>query len=134
MSVVHLDEQMCRQCGGLCCQGHAGAWVDPQRFMRLFMPCGIYQKKSLPMGVTLKDLGGVEVAAPQTLQDGCYFLGDSGCRLDQHHRPCQCLALEPVIETLMEGEMRCILPPESSSKTARDNWDQFWKSHNGETT
>ena len=133
MSVVHLDEQMCRQCGGLCCQGHAGAWVDPHRFMQLFMPGGVSRNGYMPEGIILKDLGGVEVAAPQTLEHGCYFLGETGCRLDQQHRPCQCLALQPKIETLMEGDMLCILPPECSSKTARENWQRFWNTLNGET-
>ena len=27
------DAQMCRQCKGLCCQGHPGVWVDPERFL-----------------------------------------------------------------------------------------------------
>ena len=126
---------MCRQCGGLCCQGHAGSWVEPQRFVRLFFPAGEIDVGKLPQGVLLRSLGGIDVPAPRTVEHGCMFLGEDGCQLPLAQRPCQCLALQPQIETLSAGEIHCTLPPEYGSNTARQNWKRFWEIHkeNGET-
>ncbi|PLY05825.1 MAG: hypothetical protein C0624_04680 [Desulfuromonas sp.] len=127
MSLYPSDTQTCSQCGGLCCQGHSGVWVDPQRFERLFFAGQKLQQGALPEGVVLRDLGGIQVAAPQTLEHGCFFLGPDGCRLDAELRPGQCLALTPSIDTLLEGEMRCTMPPECGSHTARLNWRHYWQ-------
>jgi len=127
VTLYHSDTQMCRQCGGLCCQGHAGVWVDPRRFLRIFCTGDAFDPGHLPEGVVLRDLGGVLVPAPQTVASGCIFLEERGCRLAAELRPCQCLALQPVLETLIDGEIHCTLPPEGGSQTARQNWRQFWK-------
>jgi len=71
----------------------------------------------------------VRIPAPQTLGSGCVFLGESGCRLAAAARPCQCLALQPMLDTLIDGEIRCQLPPEGGSQTARQNWRRFWKNY-----
>ena len=128
MTHVVSDPQMCRQCGGLCCQGHAGIWVDPQRFIDLFCEGKVPEADMLPEGTILRDLGGVQVPAPITVEHGCIYLGADGCQLDETKRPCQCLALQPAIETLMEGEMHCKLSPKYGSNSARKNWSRFWDS------
>lgn len=129
MTLHHSDATMCRQCRGLCCQGHAGVWVDPQRFERLFA-AGHLDPGRLPEGIILRELGGIAVAAPRTESHGCTFLTETGCRLDTEQRPCQCLALQPRLETLLEGEMRCTLPAECGSQTARENWLHYWNNRN----
>jgi len=129
MTLHTRDAQMCRQCGGLCCQGHAGVWVDPQRFTRLFADGQELDPQALPEGVILRDLGGVPVPSPQTRENGCIFLSRDGCLLDEKLRPGQCLALTPNIDTLLEGEMRCDMPAECGSHTARKNWQSYWEQH-----
>lgn len=126
MTLYHVDEQMCRQCGGLCCQGHAGSWVDPQRFERLFFNGAPLIRSALPAGVILRYIDGIEVPTPATREQGCTFFNSSGCSLTLEQRPCQCLALQPSIETLMEGEMCCTLPPACGTQTARENWQRYW--------
>ena len=76
--VKNFDEQMCKQCKGLCCQGHPGVWMNPERFFRLFFsfpPKRIedlathLQEKSL----VLRDYAGVLVPAPRGGEKGCVF-------------------------------------------------------------
>lgn len=126
------DPQLCTQCRGLCCQGHPGVWVNPERFFALFSPkikpdmTQLLERLAV-LGFELRDLGGVPVPAPVGTEHGCSFLGPSGCRLDQGVRPCQCLALEPSLETLVTGENHCHLPAEAGSGMARNNWRTYWK-------
>jgi len=134
MTLHCSDATMCRQCKGLCCQGHAGVWVDPLRFERLFYGQGRVDPDRLPKGIILRDLGGIAVAAPDTAPHGCTFLTGTGCSLATDRRPCQCLALQPRLETLLEGEMRCTLPPECGSQTARENWQRYWSRNREDNT
>jgi len=125
------DPQLCHQCRGLCCQGHPGVWVNPERFFALFFPeerPGIKKlRDTLPnLGFELRDLGGVLVPAPSGSENGCSFLGPAGCLLKSSNRPCQCLALQPSVETLMTGENHCFLPAETGSGTAREKWRRYW--------
>jgi len=131
MENAAFDPQMCRQCGGRCCQGHPGVWVDPHRFSRLFFD-GI--ALTIPMldeelpkrGLVLRDFLGVPVPAPMRNEEGCTFLSADGCRFTEEERPCQCLALVPSIDTLMDGEMNCTMPSTFGSGTARDLWNAYW--------
>lgn len=126
----HSDPQICRQCRGLCCQGHPGVWVLPQRFLQAFkLPAPSSPealRQSLPPEVVLRDIDGVAIPAPQSQASGCVFLQEDGCRLTEARRPCQCLALEPSLDTLLEGEIRCQLQSHGSTLTALDNWRRFW--------
>lgn len=130
MSLLNSDVEMCRQCGGLCCQGHPGVWVDPHRFAQTFFAGKIFDEKHLPAGISFRNLGDILVPAPQAKEQGCIFLEEDGCRLPEEQRPCQCRALEPSFDTLMEGEMRCSMPPECGSQSARKNWQRYWQQLN----
>jgi len=125
------DPLICRQCRGLCCQGHPGAWAEPARFLaRHFEREHIdiaYLRSALPFrGMELRDLAGVPVPTPRTAPWGCIYLGPEGCRLEPAERPDQCRALIPEIETLMEGEIRCRMPEDYGSGTIRETWREFW--------
>jgi hypothetical protein len=83
-------------------------------------------QSQLPAQVVLKDLDGVAVPAPSEDQNGCVFLTATGCTLPERYRPGQCLLLQPVLETLIDGEIKCELKPEGSTARARQNWSNFW--------
>ena len=127
----HCDEQICQQCKGLCCQGHPGVWVDPQRFLKSFdLPTPTNAEalhQMLPSELVLRNIEEVAIPAPRKLKSGCIFLQDDGCQLPANRRPGQCLALIPDLETLIEGEIRCSLPPEGSTLTAIRAWRDFWR-------
>lgn len=126
----HADPQMCRQCHGLCCQGHPGVWIDPQRFLKTFdlpRPATPQRLLSLlPREVVLREIDGVAIPAPRRDEHGCVFLESDGCQLPENRRPDQCLALVPVIETLLDGDIRCEMPSEGSTLTAIRSWRAFW--------
>lgn len=126
----HADPLICRQCRGLCCQGHPGVWVDPLRFLRVFnLPKPASPQalgRTLPVELVLRDIDGVAIPAPQKQVDGCIFLDSDGCQLPESKRPEQCLALEPSLDTLIDGEIRCQLQPEGSTLTALQSWQSFW--------
>ncbi len=126
MSRLVSDTQLCRQCGGRCCQGHPGVWVDPQRFLRLFCEGERLDPERLPAGTHLRRLGDIPVPAPRTTERGCIFLGEHGCRLAATARPCQCLALCPSLDTLLDDEIHCTLPPGYGAQSARENWQRYW--------
>ncbi|WP_305045108.1 hypothetical protein [Geoalkalibacter sp.] len=132
MDEFAADPQTCRQCRGLCCQGHPGAWADPGRFLarhfereqRIDIP---YLRTTLPfLGMELRDLCGVPVPTPRTAPWGCVHLGVAGCKLAPEDRPDQCRALIPDIETLLHGEIRCRMPVEYGTGTIRETWREFW--------
>ena len=127
------DVQMCRQCKGLCCQGHPGVWVEPERFLKSFdLPVPATPEalhNMLPCELVLRNIDGVAIPAPRKLESGCIFLKSEGCQLAENRRPGQCLALVPALETLIEGEIRCGLNPAGSTLTAIKAWRNFWR-HN----
>ena len=134
MAPFTIDPQMCRTCGGRCCQGHPGLWVEPARLAALYFDGTLPSRERLaellpPFGFFLKDLCGVAVPAPVADEKGCTFLTADGCRLPASHRPCQCLALTPSIDTLMEGEICCSLPPPFRSGNVMESWRHFWDEH-----
>jgi len=126
----HSDPQMCRQCRGLCCQGHPGVWVDPLRFLRIFKlpdPASPETLRDmLPLEITLREIDGIAIPAPRNGRAGCIFLHEEGCRLPESQRPGQCLALVPSLDTLIDGEIHCQLQPLGSTLTALQNWQRFW--------
>lgn len=128
----NLDPQMCGQCSGLCCQGHPGAWVDPDRFFSAFFPgkslsFDLLERELPDPGLVLRDFSGVPAPAPIGTESGCFFLSPEGCRLSVEQRPCQCLALVPSLDTLIDGEIRCQLTPGFGFASVRANWEKFWK-------
>lgn len=127
----HSDAQMCRQCKGLCCQGHPGVWVDPERFLKSFdlpvPPTPAALLNMLPRELVLRNIDEVAIPAPRKLETGCIFLHADGCQLPENRRPGQCLALMPALETLIDGEIRCGLKPEGSTLTAIRAWRNFWR-------
>jgi len=129
-SLTNSDPQLCRQCRGLCCQGHPGLWTDPERFLRLFPTLETASvelaQQLASRQIILRDVGNVPIPAPQKTTSGCIFLTSAGCTLPVEQRPDQCLALTPQLDTLLEGEMRCTMPPEHGSNSARQRWRAFW--------
>jgi hypothetical protein len=130
MENSHLDAQLCRQCRGRCCQGHPGVWSDPERFFALFCAAAIPSAVQLTQllterQLTLRDLGGVLIPAPVNSDAGCIALKAEGCSYNAETRPCQCLALIPSLETLLDDQIHCSLPPEFGSGSARDNWRPY---------
>ena len=126
-----FDPDLCRQCGGLCCQGHPGIYADPSRFLKSFfpdgMPSGAQQVEALALiGIDLKNFSGIDIPAPRLAPWGCVFWGREGCRLSAEDRPCECLILQPCLETLLEGEIHC-KPREGFRYTdVRERWQRFW--------
>ncbi|MDY0267707.1 hypothetical protein [Trichloromonas sp.] len=127
MNDANIDETLCRQCGGRCCQGHPGVWTDPQRFFTIFAtnqnPTAQELSKILKENrLVLRNLGGILVPAPRETEQGCAELGPKGCSFPPEKRPCQCLGLIPELETLLDDMIHCRLPPEYGSGTAREKW------------
>lgn len=63
------DPQICRQCKGLCCQGHPGAWVNLNRFMNSFLPQvriapEQFEQRLHELSLTVRDYDGVPVPVP----------------------------------------------------------------------
>jgi len=133
--VNNHDQQMCKQCKGLCCQGHPGVWVNPVRFFRLYFSVPPREFENLAtrlqeLSLVLHDYDGVPVPAPRGGENGCEFLRPTGCQLAPECRPCQCLALEPRLETLIEGEVRCRLPAGFGYGQVRAEWNRYWQALN----
>lgn len=133
-----FDPQICRQCRGLCCQGHPGSWADPERFFRLFFPARRPAPEELrpllaALQLELRDYSGVPVPAPGFTEAGCRFWGETGCLLPPERRPCQCLALIPSFDTLIDGEIRCQLPGPFSYGQVRSRWQDYWAGSAQET-
>lgn len=127
---IQLDIQLCHQCGGRCCQGHPGLWSEPQRFFSIFASSSSPSPEELihllqTQQLELKDLGGVLIPAPLNTEKGCIALRADGCSYSTTKRPCQCLALIPDLETLLDDQIHCSLPPEFGSGSSRENWRPF---------
>jgi len=127
-----LDLLLCKECGGRCCQGSPGVWIDPQRFFDLFF-CGDHLtvkqlNQRLPeLGLVMWGMSGIPIPAPLSLLSGCAFLTTDGCRLTIAKRPCQCLALIPNQTTLdQQYGCCCHTPAESSREVANQQWQSYW--------
>ena len=129
-----LNVPLCRKCGGRCCQGSPGIWIDPERFFALFSPGQRLTVEELrvrlpTLGLVLWGNHGVLIPAPLSLASGCAFLGINGCRLSVAQRPCQCLAMIPDKETLAQPQgCACRVPEEFSREVGRQRWQQYWRS------
>lgn len=129
----NLDLLLCRECGGRCCQGSPGVWVDPERFFALFfsgqrLPLEQLRGQLPALGLVLWEKSGVPVPAPRSLTTGCAFHGADGCRLAVAERPCQCLALIPNPQTLEQPQdCLCRMPEAFSWDAARQRWQSYWQ-------
>lgn len=132
---ISFNLPLCQQCGGRCCQGSPGVWVDPQRFFALFFsdqrPTLEQLRERLPkLGLVLWEKSGVAIPAPLSLESGCSFLAADGCRLPVAQRPCQCLALLPCLATLEQQHgSHCRLPLEFSRAAVNQRWQQYWHNY-----
>lgn len=128
-----LDLSLCTECGGRCCQGSPGIWIDPERFLVLFfsgMRVTLDQlRKRLPdLGLVLWENSGVPIPAPRSLSSGCAFLEEDGCQFAVTERPCQCLALIPNKTTLeLQTGCSCLLPADFSREAGRQHWKNYWR-------
>lgn len=130
MEGMQLDSQLCQQCRGRCCQGHPGVWSEPKRFFTIFFSKTIPSAAALYQGLqkhqlSLRDLGGILIPAPENTEQGCIAQQVNGCSYPTSARPCQCLALIPNLDTLLDDQIHCTLPPEFGSGSARENWRPF---------
>ncbi len=129
---ISLNVTLCCKCGGRCCQGSPGVWADPQRFFAVFFAGQRLTVEQLrcrlpKLGLVLWEKSGVPVPAPLSLESGCSFWGESGCRFSVSERPCQCLALVPNKETLQTSTgCRCRLPEPFSRAAVRQRWQAYW--------
>jgi hypothetical protein len=128
-----VDVPLCRKCGGRCCQASPGIWVDPERFFALFFPGQRLTLEQLrghlpSLGLVLWGNSGVPIPAPLSLDSGCAFLGVDGCRLSVGERPCQCLALIPIKETLdQQRGCLCQMPEAFSRDVGTQRWRKYWQ-------
>lgn len=129
---VALDAPLCRTCGGRCCQGSPGIWVDPERFFTLFFAGQHLTLEQLrgrldDLGLVLWEKTGVPIPAPRSLLTGCAFHSADGCRFSIEDRPCQCLALVPNRKTLTQAQgCLCRLPEGFSREQAGRLWQKYW--------
>ena len=129
-----LDLPLCNECGGRCCQGSPGIWVDPERFFALFfagqrLTVDQLRERLPDLGLVLWEMGGVAIPAPESLSTGCAFSKADGCGFSVAERPCQCLALVPNKETLkQEKGCFCLMPEGFSREEAKLRWKEYWQS------
>jgi hypothetical protein len=127
-----LNLLLCKRCGGRCCQGSPGIWIDPQRFFDLFFAGKHLTVEQLTerlpeLGLVMWGMSGTPIPAPLSLDSGCAFLTVDGCRLTVAERPCQCLALIPNQKTLEQQQgCQCQTPAESSREVANQRWQNYW--------
>lgn len=133
---------LCQECGGRCCQGSPGIWVDPERFFALFfsgqrLSLELLRQRLPALGLVLWENSGIPMPAPRSLESGCGFHAADGCRLPVAKRPCQCLALVPKRQTLkLKQGCGCKLPEGFSRDVAMARWRDYWRvvETRGETT
>jgi len=130
---ICLDLPLCRACGGRCCQGSPGIWIDPERFFALFfagrrLTLGQLRERLPGLGMVLWEKAGVPIPAPRSLTSGCAFLADNGCGFPVAERPCQCLALIPAEATLSQRQgSLCRLPEAFSRDEGTRRWQLYWR-------
>ena len=130
---VSLDLPLCRECGGRCCQGSPGIWVDPERFVALFFAGRRLTAEQLrgrlpALGLVFWEKNGVPIPAPRSMDSGCAFLGADGCRFSVAVRPCQCLALIPDKKTLDQQQgCLCRVPDVFTRDAGRQRWQEYWQ-------
>jgi hypothetical protein len=131
-----LDLALCRVCGGRCCTGSPGIWVDPERFFDLFFGGDHLTldqlREQLPaLGLRLWTIRGVPIPAPGSRSSGCASFGGEGCEFTVTERPCQCLGLIPNKETLnLDKGCLCKMPVGFSREDGRLRWEIYWQTIN----
>lgn len=129
-----LNVQLCRECGGRCCKGSPGLWVEPERFFIIFfsgqrLTLAQLRERLPGLRLVLWEKNDVPMPAPRSVASGCAFLDEDGCRFSVAERPCQCVALIPNKETLDREEgCLCQEPDEFSRDVARRHWQNYWQS------
>lgn len=124
---------LCQECGGRCCQGSPGIWVDPERFFALFFAAQRLTPAQLrgrlpELGLVLWENSGVPIPAPLSLATGCAFHGADGCGFLVAERPCQCLAMIPSTATPAQTQgCLCRVPAAFSRDVGRQNWQNYWQ-------
>ena len=130
---ISLDLLLCQACGGRCCQGSPGIWIDPERFFALFfsgkqVTLDQLRERLPDLGLVLWENSGVPIPAPRSLSSGCAFLEEDGCRFSVTERPCQCLSLRPDKTALeLQSGCPCQLPADFSRETGRQRWQNYWR-------
>jgi hypothetical protein len=128
-----LNLPLCQTCGGRCCQGSPGIWVDPERFFTIFfhgqhLTLAQLRERLPVLGLVLWEKSGVPMPAPRSLASGCAFLEADGCRFSVAERPCQCLAMIPNKKTLEQAQGCCCpLPEEYGRDAAKQLWQRYWQ-------
>lgn len=128
--LIKEDPILCAQCGGLCCQSHPGMYLDPIQFQEAWdLPTGPWDMEEVLLANSLafKVCMGVPIPVPCYTDQGCVFWSPMGCRLPWSKRPLECLALEPKIETLIEGEIHCSLPQELDYLQCFSRWKRLYE-------
>ena len=129
-----LNLPLCQTCGGRCCQGSPGIWVDPERFFAIFfhgqhLTLAQLRERLPELGLVLWEKSGVPMPAPRSLATGCAFLEADGCRFSVAERPCQCLAMIPNKKTFEQPQgCHCPVPGEFSRDEAKQRWQRYWQS------
>lgn len=127
-----LNLLLCKSCGGRCCQGSPGIWINPHRFFDLFcsgdhLTVAQLSERLPQLGMVMWGISGVPMPAPLSLLSGCGFHTVDGCRLTVSERPCQCLALIPNQTTLDQNQgCQCQTPAESSREMGNQQWQNYW--------
>jgi len=130
---VSLNLALCERCGGRCCKGSPGLWIDPQRFFELFFAGQHLTVEQLnarlpELGMVMWGMAGVPIPAPLSFLSGCGFLTAEGCKLSVNERPCQCLALIPNKKTLDQQQgCQCQSPTQASRVRGNQQWQAYWK-------
>ena len=105
-------------------------YLFPDRFIKIFGSFAsfrefreILERNSL----TFKICMGVPIPMPRFGATGCVLLGEDGCTLPLYKRPCECLALVPNEETIIEGEIRCNIHPSINYVSCFKRWEKIIK-------
>lgn len=112
--------------------GKSGVWIDPERFFASFfagqrLTLEVLRARLPEMGLVLREKSGVPMPAPRSVDSGCAFHGAGGCRFSVAKRPCQCLALIPVRETLdLPQGCLCREPDAFSLAAGQQRWRDYW--------
>ena len=130
MLYVVRDPKLCRLCGGKCCKTYPGMYLFPDRFIEIFGKFSSFQEFEKILkenNLTYRVCMGVPIPMPKYNDKGCVFLGSKGCTLPLYKRPCECLALVPNEETIIEDEIRCSIHPAVRYVDCFKNWKQLFK-------
>jgi hypothetical protein len=106
-------------------------YLDPIQFMEAWELenirerdlANILKRRSLGLKVCMK----IPVPMPCYSQEGCVYLSAKGCILPRARRPLECLIMIPSVETIIEEEIKCSIPPTFSYLRAFSKWEKFYR-------